>query len=80
MCSRREAVFTVSPMAGESRRAAGALKTEMGGPLLVLGGVALIGVAVSRRARARLGAADGLPALFVLVYALLHCLQGVLAD
>ena len=43
----------------------------LGGPLLALGGVALAGVAVSRRARARLGAADGLLALFVLAYACL---------
>ena len=49
----------------------------LGGPLLALGGVALAGVAVSRRARARLGAADGLLALFVLAYALLHWLWAV---
>ncbi len=49
----------------------------LGGPLLALGGAALAGVAVSRRARARLGAADGLLALFVLAYALLHWLWAV---
>jgi hypothetical protein len=49
----------------------------LGGPLLALGGAALAGVAVSRRARAWLGAADALLALFVLAYALLHWLWAV---
>ena len=49
----------------------------LGGPLLALGGVALAGVVVSRRARARLSAADALLALFVIAYALLHWLWAV---
>ena len=49
----------------------------LGGPLLALGGAALAGIAVSRRARARLGAADALVGLFVLAYALLHWLWAV---
>jgi hypothetical protein len=49
----------------------------LGGPLLALGGAVLAVVVVSRRARARLGAADALLAIFVLAYALLHWLWAV---
>ena len=44
---------------------------------LALGGVTAAAVAVSRRARARLGAADALLALFVVAYLLLHWLWAV---
>jgi len=49
----------------------------LGGPLLALSGAVLAAVALSRRARKGLGAADGLLALFVLAYALLHWLWAV---
>ncbi len=49
----------------------------LGGPLLALGGATLAAVALSRRARARLNAADAMLALFVLAYALLHWLWAV---
>jgi len=49
----------------------------LGWPLLALGGVTAAVVALSRRARARLGAADALLALFVVAYLLLHWLWAV---
>ncbi len=49
----------------------------LGWPLLALGGATLAGVALLRQARARLGAADALLALFVAAYLLLHWLWAV---
>ena len=52
-------------------------RLALGWPLLALGGATLAGVALLRQARARLGAADGLLALFVVAYLLLHWLWAV---
>ncbi|MBK7219190.1 MAG: glycosyltransferase family 39 protein [Candidatus Promineofilum sp.] len=52
-------------------------RLALGWPLLALGGVTAAAVALSRRARARLGAADALLALFVVAYLLLHWLWAV---
>ena len=52
-------------------------RLALGWPLLALGGATVAAVALSRRARARLGAADALLTLFVVAYLLLHWLWAV---